>query len=291
MADLVLGALAAVTASCLFSAGLVLQSLEARTIPPEYSLRLSLIGRLLGRRRWIAGGLMMIAGFGFHVGALLLAPLTVVQPSLAAGLIVLLVAGARRDAERVEGRDVLAVVAISVGVVGLTLTAAERNSLSASPARLALALSPLAVAALAPYALAILGGHGRSGGLAATLGAGAAYALTGLTTKLVADRLATGDSAGAALWLAVTVSAAGLALVDQTTALQRRGATQVGVIIYVMPVVVPVLLAAAFLGEEWASSPAGGVVLALSVATVCAGAALLSGSHRVVALEAAARHR
>ena len=84
MGDSALGALAAVTASALFSAGLVLQSLEARTVPAEHSLRLSLIGGLLGRRRWVLGGLLMVLGFGFHVGALLLAPLTVVQPSLAA---------------------------------------------------------------------------------------------------------------------------------------------------------------------------------------------------------------
>ena len=79
--------------------------------------------------------------------------------------------------------------------------------------------------------------------MSATLGAGAAYALTGLTTKLVTDRMAVGDWLGAVLWLAITASAAGLALMDQTTALQHRGATQVGVIIYTMPVVVPVLLA------------------------------------------------
>jgi hypothetical protein len=93
------------------------------------------------------------------------------------------------------------------------------------------------------------------------------------------------------LWLALTAVAALLALVDQTTALQQRGATQVGVIIYVMPVVVPVLVAAALLGEPWASSGPAGVALALSVGAVCAGAASLSGSRRVVALEAAARHR
>jgi drug/metabolite transporter (DMT)-like permease len=292
MAELSLGALAAVTASVLFSAGLVLQSLEARTIPPEHSLRLSLIARLLGRRRWIAGGLIMVVGFGFHVCALLLAPLTVVQPSLAAGLIVLVVAGARHDAEPVHGRDVLAVLAISLGVVGLTLTASQRNTLTVSAGRLALALIPLAAAALAPYGVALLGSrHGRSGGLSATLGAGAAYALTGLTTKLVSDRIAAADWGGAILWLAITASAAGLALIDQTTALQRRGAKQVGVIIYVMPVVVPVVVAAVLLGESWAASPAAAVVLALSVTAVCAGAAALSGSRRVVALEAATQPR
>src|SRR3954451_10476 len=292
MGHLSLGALAAVTASVLFSIGLVLQSLEARTILPEHSLRLSLIARLLERRRWIVGGLVMVAGFGFHVCALLLAPLTVVQPSLAAGLIVLLVAGARHDAEPVHGRDVLAVLAISLGVVGLTLTASQRNTLTVSPARLALALIPLAVAALAPYGVAVLSSrHGRSGGLSATLGAGAAYALTGLTTKLVSARSADADWGGAILWLAITASAAGLALVDQTTALQRRGATQVGVIIYVMPVVVPVLLASALLGESGAASPAAAVGLGVSVTAVCAGAAFLSGSRRVVALEAPTRPR
>src|SRR4051794_40419920 len=163
MTELLLGAVAAVTASALFSVGLVLQSLEARTIPSEHALRFSLIARLLGRRRWILGGLIMVAGFGFHVGALLLAPLTVVQPSLAAGLVVLLVVGARHDAAPVRVREVLAVVAISVGVVGMTLTASQRNTLTASPARLALALSPLVAAALAPYGLALVSSrHGRS---------------------------------------------------------------------------------------------------------------------------------
>src|SRR3954470_24071068 len=113
MADLALGAVAAVTASALFSAGLVLQSLEARTVPAQHALRLSLIGRLLGRRRWLLGGLLMVVGFGFHVGALLLAPLTVVQPSLAAGLGLLLVVGARSGGEPVGARETLAVVAIA----------------------------------------------------------------------------------------------------------------------------------------------------------------------------------
>ncbi len=113
MGELALGALSAVTASVLFSVGLVLQSLEARTMPGEYSLRLSLITHLLGR--WLAGCLTMVAGFGFHVLALLLAPLAVVQPSLTAGLVVLLVAGIREDAEPVHAREVLAVIAIGIG--------------------------------------------------------------------------------------------------------------------------------------------------------------------------------
>jgi drug/metabolite transporter (DMT)-like permease len=286
MADLALGAVAAVTASSLFSAGLVLQSLEARTVPAEHALRLSLIGRLLGRRRWVLGGALMAIGFGFHVGALMLAPLTVVQPSLAAGLLVLLVAGTRTEGGRVGARELAGVAAIALGVVGLTLTAPDRTTLSAGVALLALALGALGAVALLPHALALLASrHRRSGTLLATLGAGAAYALTGLTTKLISDRVDTGDWLGAALWLALTAVAGTLALVDQTTALQRRGATQVGAIIYVMPVVVPVLLAPVLVGEAWSSSPAGGLPLGLSVAAVCCGAGALAGSHTVRTLE------
>jgi hypothetical protein len=286
MANLALGAVAAVTASSLFSAGLVLQSLEARAVPAEHALRLSLIGRLLGRRRWVLGGALMAIGFGFHVGALMLAPLTVVQPSLAAGLLVLLVAGTRTEGGRVGARELAGVAAIALGVVGLTLTAPDRTTLSGGVALLALALGALGAVALLPHALALLASrHRRSGTLLATLGAGAAYALTGLTTKLLSDRVDTGDWLGAALWLGLTAVAGTLALVDQTTALQRGGATQVGAIIYVMPVVVPVLLAPVLVGEAWSSSPASGLPLGLSVAAVCCGAGALAGSRTVRTLE------
>src|SRR3954453_16107758 len=142
MTSSALGAVAAVTASALFSAGLLLQSLEARTVPAERSFRLSLIAGLLGRRRWVLGGLLMALGFGVHVCALLLAPLTVVQPSLAAGLVVLLVVGARSDGEQIRAREVLAVGAISLGVLGLTLTAPERTTISAGALALAGRLAP-----------------------------------------------------------------------------------------------------------------------------------------------------
>jgi drug/metabolite transporter (DMT)-like permease len=292
MEELGLGALAAVTASVLFSTGLILQSREARTIPGEPPLLRGLITRLLGRPRWIAGCLIMVVGFGFHVAGLLLAPLSVVQPSLTVGLVVLLLVGARHDAEPVRTREVLAVVAIALGVVGVTLTATTRNKLSTNPALLGLALGPLVVVAIAPWGVGLLtGSRGRTGGIAATFGAGAAYALTGLTTKLVSDRAGTGDWLGVALWLAVTGCSAGLALLDQTIALQRRGATQVGVLIYVMPVVVPVLLAWLLLGERWPSAPTAAVLLALSIASICAGAALLSSSRRVVTWEVASGAR
>ena len=286
MTDLALGAVAAVAASVLFSVGLLLQAREARRVAYEESGPLEVVGRLLRRPRWLLGGAAMSAGFGLHVSALLLAPLTVVQPSLAAGLLVLLVYAARFEGAGVGVREVGGVLAIGLGVVAVTLTSPERSTAWAGAAPLAAGLGALALIAVAPQlpGLARVAGAGRIG-VVATVGAGVAYSLTGLTTKLLSDRLDAGDWAGAGAWLLATVLAAGLALLDQTAALQRRGATQVGVAIYVMPVVLPVLLAPVILGEGWGSAPAGVVPLLLALAAVSAGAAALAGSRRVAAAE------
>jgi drug/metabolite transporter (DMT)-like permease len=285
MGATVLGAVAAVTASALFSVGLVWQSAEARAAGRHHRMW-ALLGTLVRRMRWIAGGGLMLVGFGFHTAALGLAPLTVVQPALAAGLLVLLALAAHEDGERVRGRELWAVAGIGVGLVGVTLTASERTTVSASAPALALVLGGLAAVAVAPLLHAWSGGKaGPEGPLWPALSAGTAYALTGITTKLFSDGLSTGSPGATALWLAATVAAGVLALLDQTRALQRGHTTQVGALLYVVPVVIPVLLAPVLVGEDWGSSPSGSAALALSVAAVCAGAGVLGGSRRIAAVE------
>ena len=284
MGVVVVGAAGAVIASALFSVGLVLQGLEARRVPAERAQRRSLVAQLVRRPRWLLGAALMVVGFVLHASALLLAPLTVVQPALSAGLLVLLALGARSDGEPVGARELAAVAAITLGLVGLTLTAPDRTTVSAGPVALLLALGGLAAVALAPYLAAGVDRRGLDV-LVPAVGAGAAYALTALTTKLFSDRLDGGEWLSATLWLSATALAGLLALLDQTTALQRGRTTQVGVIVYVMPVVVPVLAAPVLVGESWASSPVGGLPLAFSVAAVCAGAAILGGSRRIGSLE------
>jgi hypothetical protein len=274
MVELVSGALAAIVASALFSGGLFLQSLEARTVPRERS-QIATLGLLVRRRRWVLGALAMVVGFGFHVTALLLAPLTVVQPALAAGLVLLLVAGSRVDAIPIGAREVAGVAALTIALVVLTLTSPERTTVSADTAALALWLGALAVISLIPVLAP------GAGGLVAAAGAGTAYALTGITTKLASDRLAAGDVAELAFWLVATATAAVVALVGQTVGLQRSPATQVGVFVYVLPVVVPVVLAPVLVGENWSETPGGGVPLGIALAAVCAAAGVLATSRQV----------
>src|SRR5205807_8464522 len=100
MVDLVLGIGAAVGASSLYSLGIALQAMDAREAPHEEHLRLALVWGLLRRARWLAGTGLSILGFPLQLVALLLAPLVVVQPSLAAGLLVLMILGDRLLGER-----------------------------------------------------------------------------------------------------------------------------------------------------------------------------------------------
>jgi hypothetical protein len=109
---LALGIVAAVGASMLYNTSIALQALEAREVPGEHSLRPSLIGRLLRNRRWLGATALGLLGWPLEIVALLLAPLTVVQPCLASGLILLLWLGAKKLGEAPGRREFLAVAAI-----------------------------------------------------------------------------------------------------------------------------------------------------------------------------------
>ena len=282
MESTALGAVAALAASGLFSVGLVMQATESRQVDSRYSLHLALIRRLISRPRWVQGTLLTFIGYPFHVLALLLAPLTVVQPALAAGLLVLLAMGVRTPGENVRARDVTGVVAIVLGIVVMTLCAPERAEVEAQTAPLLIALAVMAAVTLVPYAVERLRGECTPGlTTMATFAAGTAYAFSGITSKLVSDDLADDRVASAFGWLVATAVIAGLGFLSQVTALQRRSATQVGPVVYVIPVLVPVLLAPFLTGEDWSQTPLGGAVLVASLLLVSVGAGLVSSSSHV----------
>src|ERR1700716_2651350 len=103
MVDLVLGIVAAVGASTLYSLGFPLQAMDAREAPHEEHLRLALAWGLVRRARWLAGTGLSILGFPLQIVALMLAPLVVVQPALASGLLVLMVIAERLLCEHAGG--------------------------------------------------------------------------------------------------------------------------------------------------------------------------------------------
>src|SRR4051812_856439 len=123
MSSVVAGVALAALASVLFNAAIVIQAREARQVPQEHGLQLSLIRDLARRPRWLLGTALGLIAFPLQTIALLWAPLTAVQPADATGLLVLLVLGARTLHERVGRRELVAVGCIAVGIVALTIAA------------------------------------------------------------------------------------------------------------------------------------------------------------------------
>jgi hypothetical protein len=297
-----LGIVAAVGASLLYNASIALQALEAREVPGEHSLRPSLLGRLVRNKRWLGATALGLAGWPLEIGALLLAPLTVVQPCLASGLILLLWLGAKRLGEAPGRREWTAVAAIVLGVAGVALAAPERTTEHASAGAIALALGLVAIPIAAPYALRRRIRHSphQSGvkvrsagavGMLAVISAGCGYAWTAIASKLLTDELAAGALLIAVAWLATAAASEGLALLSEMSALQRRPATHVAPVMFAVQILVPVLLAPLIFGESWGDTPLGGVVLVASMAVAVSGTALLAGSSAVGAVIENAREQ
>ena len=288
-----LGIVAAIAASALYNASIALQALEAREVATEHSLRPSLLGRLVRNRRWLGATALGLAGWPLEIGALLLAPLTVVQPCLASGLILLLWLGAKKLGERPGRREWIAVAAIVLGVLGVALAAPDRTTDHAGAGAIALALVLIAIPIAAPYVLRTRFGDsphqsgvkiGSALGTLAVISAGCGYAWTAIASKLLTDELAAGSLLVAVVWLATAGASEGLALLSEMSALQRRAATHVAPVMFAVQVLVPVALAPLIFGESWSSTPLGGAVLAASIAVAVAGTVLLAGSSAVGAV-------
>jgi len=282
MVDLVLGIGAAVGASAFYSLGIALQAMDAKEAPHEEHLRLALVRGLVRRARWLLGTGLSILGWPLQVVALLLAPLVVVQPALAAGLLVLLFMGERLLGEHAGRSEHVATVAIVIGVLGAGLFAPPLST-SQTGGRLTvtLVLVGLALASLLPYLMRALG---RSSSEVTIICAGLAFGWSGVATKLAADDLHGHHLAAAALWGLSTAAASGVGVLSEMSALQSRPAIQVAPVVFVTQTVVPVALAPVLFGERFSGTPLNGVPLSMSLAVLVAGAAMLARSPLLLAL-------
>jgi drug/metabolite transporter (DMT)-like permease len=278
---MVLGMLLAFAASALFNVAVAVQALDARTVPSDHSLRVSLLWQLARRPRWRLGLALAFIGWPLHAAALLLAPLTAVQPALAAGLLILLLVAARVLGERVGPRDVLGVLAVVAGEAGLAWAAPDRSSTHTHGLGLALALIALGALALVPYAYR---GRREAHGLPSVLSAGVAFALSGFVTKLVSDDLSAHAWFSAWLWADLVACAAAIGVLSENTALQTRPASQVAPLVFSAQTVLPVLLAPLLAGEDWSHTPLGGAAVVISLLVVVVGVVLLATSRAVDAL-------
>jgi hypothetical protein len=275
---LALGIICAIGASALYNTSIALQALEARDVGEEHALRVSLIGRLLKNPRWLLATGIGLLGWPLEIAALLLAPLTVVQPCLACGLVLLLWLGVTRLGERPGRREYGAVAAILVGVAGLAWAAPQRTTGHAGAGPIAIALVLVTIPVVAPY---LVRGRASAAGTLAVIAAGFGYAWTAIASKLLTDQLSAGSIVAAAIWLATAAASEGLALLSEMSALGRRPATRVAPVMFAIQVTVPVILAPLIFEESWSGTPGGGAGIVASVLLVLAGVVALAGSPAV----------
>jgi drug/metabolite transporter (DMT)-like permease len=281
--ELALGFALALAAACCYETGYALQALEARRAPPERALRPSLITHLLQRPVWVGATALSLIGWPLQIAALSQAPLTLVQPTLALGLLLLLALGMRVLGEKVGLREVAAVVLI-IGSVGVFAWAAPRDVSDVERgAGLVVALAILAVVTIAPYAIALVR-HRHFPMLMLVASAGAADGMAAFVAKIVAQDASDGALIGVALWAGLVAAVVIVGLISETTALQRFAATRVAPTVLVMQIVIPVVLAPLVGGEGWSDTPLDGAVLGAALATIAVGAGLLASSPAVAQL-------
>jgi hypothetical protein len=278
----VLGIVAAIGASTLYSLGIALQAMDAREAPHEEHLRLALAWGLIRRARWLAGTGLSILGWPLQVLALLLAPLVVVQPALAVGLLALMFMGERMLGEHAGRYEYLAMGAIILGVVGAALCAPPRATTHGSEnLTITIVLVALGAVSLIPY---LLRGLGHPWPELTMICAGFAFGWSGLATKLASDDLSNGHLVVAAIWGLSTAAASGVGVLSEMSALQARPAILVAPVVFVTQTVIPVALAPTLLGEHLGATPLGGAPLLASLALLIAGAAMLARSPLLLAL-------
>jgi drug/metabolite transporter (DMT)-like permease len=275
---MLLGLLLALAASALFNVAVAVQALDARTLPRELALHMGLLRRLVRRRRWRIGMLLALLGWPLHAAALGSAPLTAVQPALAAGLLILLFVAARTLEEPVGAREIVAVLLIIAGEAGLAWAAPSRSGTHTHGWGLALALVALGAIALFPYALR---DNRSASGFAAIMSAGVAFALSGFVTKLVSDDLNDGALFTAWLWADLVGAAALVGVLSENSAFQTRPASQVAPLVFSAQTVLPVLLAPVVGGENWSNTPLGGGAVVIALGTVVAGVVLIARSRAI----------
>lgn len=276
--SITLAYLSAVLASVLLNLGLVVQTAPSRAADmssPSAASAASaasssararesgarLLTRLVRSPIWLLGTLMVNAAWALEIVALIRLPVTFVQPALAAGIVLVPWAAARRLRERPRGRDMVALVVI---IAGVTLLARATHGVDADHIVGAWRVIGTAVSVLIVGALIDMS---PSPALLRALAAGTCFGLTTPLGKIVA--LPDVDLWVRAVTLGAIAITATLAVALQMSALRRATAVRVVVITMTANLVMSQVLGRFWYGEYFAHALVGfGALLIIIAAAI-----------------------
>ena len=225
---------------------------------------------------YTAGVLVAMAGWGFHVGALALAPISLVQSVIAGGLVLLTPIADRLFGQTVGRRELIGVGLTAIGLAVLAATL-ERTARSAHDhyhaATLAIYLVVLSALAIAAWTAAR---SARRPGLALAVSAGLMWGASDVSIKAQSSRL--GDGAVAVLIhpLALTILVLSIVgLLVSAKSLQIGPAVPVIALTSAAGNVVTILAGPVVFGEPMPSQPLG-VIFRVAAFGLVVGAAALT---------------
>jgi drug/metabolite transporter (DMT)-like permease len=277
-------ALSLASAAC-YGVAVVVQAAEARAVPRSSGARAGLLLRLAARPKWWLGTAIGVVGWPLQTAALTIAPIGLVQPALAAAPVIVLVLAVRMLGERAGVREMLGVAGIAAGVVVVTVLG-PRGHAAASVTDAGIVVAALCAFALLPTAVRF---GERAGGLQVVVGAGLAFAASGIASKVTADGLAANAAGVIAIGIGLAALTALVGVSAEMSAYQRITASVVAPITFALEIGVPVALA------PWLTeSGRGASELAATVAglmLVVAGVVLLASGPAVSHVTGAAGAR
>lgn len=270
--------LAVLGAAC-FAGAAALQHRAVRAVARTARLRTAALGDLVARRGWLGGLALAVAGTALHGSALVLAPLSVVQPVgvLAVPMAVLLT-GRRPPA------GVPAAVAATVAGVALFVVLAAGSTVPgpvpAAAGALVAAVAAVPVAVLAALAAST---SGRVRCVAAATGGAVAFGLVAALVRTLSQQLGAGVLGPTDAPVLATLAGIGVALALGGWLVQQgfaAGPPEVVVAcLTVVDPIVAVLLGVLLLGEGAAT--AGGTAALLALAALVAAAGVLGLARHV----------
>lgn len=283
-----LGIAVAAVATTSYNVGLILEKRALRRLPPIDARRaVALLRTVLLDPAWMIGFALMSCGLGFQVVALTLAPVSVVQPVIGSGVVILVVLSAvvlRERLGRLELGCVLAVV-VAISAIALSATgAAGHVGHQASGLLITAVAVPTCLVALAIASTSLrTAAHGKHRapaiGVAYGLSSGLLYGVATLALKALSGDIFHHSARVTDVVLAVltspypylTVVCSAVALLIFQTGLQRCRVSIVGPVSNITGSVFFLIAGTWLFGERLPTNPLGlalrlGGILAAGVA-------------------------
>ena len=239
---------------------------------------------MLFRSRWYTLGIVIaMAGWGLHVGALALAPISLVQATIAGGLVLLTVVADRFFAHHVTRREWIGVALAAAGLAFLAATLDGDADSAHSSYDKATLTAFIAIVGTTGIVVAAVGRDGPRAGVLLGAAAGLLWAASDTSIKALSDQL--GDEGAASILFsplaAVILAASLIGLLISARSLQIGPGVEVIALTTVAANLTAIIGGILVFRDPIGTGPVAITGRMIAFVLVIAGAALIPAPHRV----------